>query len=231
MAYAHLINCMLLCFGPYFVLYRAKNLSDFGGLRVCLYAGLGYFLTTACKMIIMASLLSYSTELQPDFDLQMELNKNTFNLIDIIGIYAILRSKWTALNDSRARLYSIGLGWAFTEGLCTNFFYLILNANTDEFSWKYISKAFISNTDMLEIICVVALVSHASKLINKNENLLSLKFISILFVVIIRNVIIPTLLTYLGIANAKSDPDIPLLSSKTIFTLVLLMFSKVNAFL
>ena len=85
-------------------------------------------------MIILASLLSSSQESPEEssnsvdiisvlfnktnefiyFSLKnQELRQNLFNLVDFIGIYFILRYKWTFIDDLPCRILSIAIGIYF----------------------------------------------------------------------------------------------------------------------
>lgn len=90
--------------------------------------------------------------------------KNAFNLIDLLGIYILLKYKWSSLDDQFARIIAIALGifnkimkikfkkkgWNFVESVLGSFFYFFMHASGDEFSWKYIYKAMFNNMDLVK---------------------------------------------------------------------------------
>jgi hypothetical protein len=56
MAFLHLINCLILAYAPIIIIYKNTCLADHGW-KVCLFAGLGYLVTSCVKMLAFASLV------------------------------------------------------------------------------------------------------------------------------------------------------------------------------
>lgn len=62
MAFSHLINCLLLLYAPLFVIYKAKNLSDYSAYKLVLGAVLACLITSFCKIFLLASFSIYLTD-------------------------------------------------------------------------------------------------------------------------------------------------------------------------
>eukprot|EP01016_Furgasonia_blochmanni_P052608 TRINITY_DN840_c0_g1_i1.p2 TRINITY_DN840_c0_g1~~TRINITY_DN840_c0_g1_i1.p2 ORF type:complete len:230 (-),score=78.47 TRINITY_DN840_c0_g1_i1:262-951(-) len=229
MAYSHFINCLLLTYGPYFIIYKAANLSEHGAFKVSSFSGLAFLITAAVKMTILATIMSSSVE-NPDFHWFNELNKNSFNIIDIVGIYLLLKSKWSVLDNSSLRIVAVAVGWHFVEALCTNFFYLLLNATGEEFSWKYLSKSLLNNFELFETICIVALVLQMRKYLNKGEGLASGKVIILLFFIVLRSVLLPTVLSYIT-QTSTEDINTLVMGLKGGYTFLLVAFISINQYM
>mmetsp|Transcript_14723 Transcript_14723/g.16912 ORF Transcript_14723/g.16912 Transcript_14723/m.16912 type:complete len:232 (-) Transcript_14723:120-815(-) len=229
MSYSHLINCIMLSFGPYFVCYRAKNMSDFNAFRVCLAAAVAYLLTTVCKMILLATVLSTEHD-SHTFDLVSETNKNFFNLIDCVGIFALLQYRFSFMDKPNVRAWAITIGWGLCESICTNFFYFILHATGEEFSWKYISKALVCNLEILETYCVVVLLLYVARSHRRQESVLHPKNILAYIGLFAKSVGFATFTNYLIHKNAEDEINTELIASKAVFAMAFWAFTGVFGF-
>ncbi len=84
MSYVHLVNCLLLTFGPLNCVYRSRKLhlsSGFVGLLVTI---LFFVMTGSVKTILMAFLLPSHSSPATD------LLKSAFNSLDAVGLYFLL---------------------------------------------------------------------------------------------------------------------------------------------
>jgi len=60
-------------------------------------------------MIIIASFIAAPSE-GAHFNLLLEINKNLFNLVDIMGIYVALKYKYTLLDNQLVRVLAVAIG-------------------------------------------------------------------------------------------------------------------------
>jgi len=229
MAFSHIINCILLTYGPYFVAYRAKSIPENGAVKICIFAALACLITSAVKMIIIASFFSTGFETN-SFDLSMEVQKNIFNLIDYLGIFVALKYRWSFTDNQSVRITAFTIGWSFFESLCSNFFYFIFSANSDEFSWKHILRAVSSNLDIVDTFCAVAMIVALSNNV-KSGGRFSLANIFIGLVLLAKATILPIYTSHLSFLHPNSENNQEQVIAKAVFSLSLLFLTIFGRFL
>ncbi|CAD8124367.1 unnamed protein product [Paramecium sonneborni] len=155
MAFSHLINCLLLAFGPFFVVYKARSLAEQGAYKTVLISILGCLLTQFCKLFLLAS-LSVITE-------QLIHIKLLFDLIDCYGIILVSKQK-TNIDDKLSRIFAIAIGWGLMDCVMKHLFTFIPNATTDEFTWTFILRGITANLEFFETLFLVGLLQSKNKI-------------------------------------------------------------------
>jgi len=172
-------------------------------------------------MIIIASFFSAGFE-PTQFDLAMEINKNIFNVIDCLGIFVALKNRWSTAQmnseNPNVRIWAFAIGWSLCDAICSNLFYLIFNATADEFSWKYILRAFSSNLDIVEIFCTVALIVALTRNLKRGEKLFDFSNAVVLIILFSRATLFPIYASYLHFSHPNSELNIEQIAAKGVFT-------------
>jgi len=225
MAFSHLINCLLLAYGPFFVCYKAKNLSEYGAYKVVLFSAAAYLLTAAIKVILLATFLPISAETQ-EFNVLLEFNKNIFNFIEIVGLYFTLKHRYSYMDNKALRSWAVTIGWGFADIVVSNLFFFILNATGDEFNWKYMVRAATANIEILEVYCLVSLVIYILKNVRKTDVTMSTANIIAFIFGFIKTSIFPTVIAYLLNAGLISEEDHRLPVAKGFMAVTLYILCK-----
>merc|ERR1719445_406987 len=129
-----------------------------------MWSGVGYALTQAAKIFVMATFLptdETNDSLNDDgmpFNLQHSMMESAVNVIELFGVQLTLEysRKLSHLNPS-VRILAVGLGWTLAESC----FYLVplwLGARGMEFSWEYFGMGLQANIDMLLHMSFIAAV-------------------------------------------------------------------------
>jgi len=153
MTFFHFINCAVLTFSPYFIVYQAK-LLEYRQLTTCLYVSLAYVATQLIKLILLATFVPPSEA--NVFDLVHELMKAVIGISDIIGTYLIFSVGSTAPRD--VRILALALGWAAAESVMVRLAPLWINARGLEFSWSHIHIAIEANINIVVYVGFATLV-------------------------------------------------------------------------
>lgn len=84
------------------------------------------------------------------------------------------------------------------ESICRSFFYFILNASGDEFSFAFILKAIFNNLELFENIAIVAMAIYLNKEFRSHNSskktILTNKATLILMLIFIKATVFPTIL-------------------------------------
>jgi len=194
----HFLNCLLLTFAPFFIVYRGTKLSEESALKSCALAGLGYATTQALKAFLMATFL-------PSVDVSIfnpvqEALKVVVNMVELVGIHYTLQLTPKLSKFSHGdRIITVGLGWALTESLVLYLLPLWLGARGLEFSWEFIEMGVASNINLLMYCGVVGAVWLRSRTNLETAAFPLLLGISVLF--LIAPAINMYMLTVLKLAN------------------------------
>jgi len=151
MAMHHFMNCLLLCFGPHFLLYQATKLKDDNALKPCGFSGLFYCLTQLIKIMVMATILPSFHEGET-FGIYQELIKLPVSVVDFIGLQFALQRPYLGRFDHHVRILAVTLGWSVAESVMTYLVPLWLGARGLEFSWEYLEMGIASNVNLLLLL-------------------------------------------------------------------------------
>jgi len=145
----HFVNCAVLTFAPYWVLYKSSKLSEYRALQVILFAGLGFALTQVAELISMALLLPGKTD-APGFHLGQELGELLVHFLEPIGVHLTL-NKIPRLSQYPAdlRVVAVAIGWSCAQSLALFLFPLWFGARGMEFSWDYIQMGLTANVQLV----------------------------------------------------------------------------------
>lgn len=143
MSYVHLVNCLLLTFGPLNAVYRARKLHLSGGFLGLLVTMLYFILTASLKTILVAFLLPSHSSLTTD------LLRSCLHSLDALGIYFLLQSKSVCLDNKVNKIFLVGVGWSLAESLFQNTLFLFINASADAFSWASLVQSVMANLDFV----------------------------------------------------------------------------------
>jgi len=153
MTFFHFVNCALLTFSPYFIIYHAK-LLEYSQLTTILYVSLAYVATQLSKLILLATFVP-SSEANV-FDFVQEVMKAVIGVADIVGIYVLFRFGSTAPRD--VRILALAIGWAGAESVMVRLAPLWINARGLEFSWSHIHIAIDANINIVVYVGFATLV-------------------------------------------------------------------------
>jgi len=158
MTMIHFVNCAVLTFAPYWVLYKSSKLSEYRALQVILFAGLGFALTQVAELISMALLLPGKTD-APGFHLGQELGELLVHFLEPIGVHLTL-NKIPRLSQYPAdlRVVAVAIGWSCAQSLALFLFPLWFGARGMEFSWDYIQMGLTANVQLLFHLAFLASV-------------------------------------------------------------------------
>jgi len=138
-----------------------------------------------------------------------------------------LRNKYTYLDNSTLRILAVAIGWNITENICSNFFYFILNASGDEFTWRYIVRAVCCNFDLLETFCVVGLMVGITRQARKTGSLFGFENLIAFILASARSVIYPTVISYFANQGRVSEENETLPILKGVLSVSLYISCKV----
>lgn len=152
----HFGNCLALSVGPYFILYKNSGLSEYQSIWKLAKAGLAYFLTQLCKMLVLATFFP-TTEISSEHqvDIVGEFMKSTMDLSDLLGLH-LLMSQIPGRGEYKVLV--AGLGWASAEFLTTKLIPLWVGARAIEFNWKYTQLSFDSNISLVLYMAISSLI-------------------------------------------------------------------------
>eukprot|EP00736_Rhodelphis_marinus_P010222 Rmarinus@m.3456 len=153
----HFVNCVLLTFGPAFVVYNATSLAEYRAFGLCVRSGMLCCVTTLAKLLLLATFVPTSEE--ADYSLSLEVMKSSILVVDLIGMSMALRTK--GFRSGPLKALGVGLGWWFAECGMTTLMPLWFGARGMEASWEYVVMALQSNLALVERISLASLVSLA----------------------------------------------------------------------
>jgi hypothetical protein len=88
MTMMHLMNCLLLTYGPFVVTYRSSKLADYSPFQSCFMSGLIFAATALCKILFMAVFLPASAEESHGFSWAQESGKLIANVVCVSQVSA-----------------------------------------------------------------------------------------------------------------------------------------------
>jgi len=189
----HFINCILLAYGPFIVIYRTSKLLEESALKQCAFAAVGYAATQVVEFVVMAMTPGLDAG---GFHIAQEIFKTLITMCEAVGVYYTL--KWTP-NISKfeysIRVLAVGIGWAFAESVALYLIPLWIGARGMQFSWEYIEMGIASNVNLvLHLAFIGAIWLWARTDVDKASKPL------VLFVVAFR-VLLPSVLSYLQLVQ------------------------------
>ncbi|GMH34142.1 hypothetical protein BSKO_01976 [Bryopsis sp. KO-2023] len=156
MALFHLLNCVALCFLPHVVYYHATPLAEFSVLRSVIHGAVIQLFTSFGKVVVLACLLP-GTE-SAKHDLWKDGAQVLVSLIDIVGLFFALTSKWAHRSTSNEHKFqAVGLGWAFTDSLVRRAAPMWLGGFSPEFTLDHIMNALQSNIVLIQSLSFAAI--------------------------------------------------------------------------
>ncbi|KAM3144054.1 hypothetical protein pb186bvf_003818 [Paramecium bursaria] len=155
MAFSHLINCLLLTYGPLIAVYKAKNLAEVRAYNYVFYVALICLIAQFSKLFLLASLTVFSEHL-----LSIQ---SVFNFIDVYGLWYILRQK-SQIDDRQSRTFAVAVGWGVMDATLNHLTTFLFKASQDEFTWVFIQRALTANLEFFEIIAIAFLINKRSTL-------------------------------------------------------------------
>ncbi|XP_057302558.1 BOS complex subunit TMEM147-like [Hydractinia symbiolongicarpus] len=152
----HFGNCLALSIGPYFILYKCSGLSEYQTIWKLGKAGLAYFLTQLCKMLVLATFfpMTESTSTQ-HIDILSEFLKSTMDLSDLLGLHLLMLR---IPGRGELKVLVAGLGWASSEFLTTKLIPLWVGARAIEFNWIHTQLSFDTNISLVLYLTIAALI-------------------------------------------------------------------------
>uniref|UniRef100_A0A1I7Y2P0 BOS complex subunit TMEM147 n=1 Tax=Steinernema glaseri TaxID=37863 RepID=A0A1I7Y2P0_9BILA len=154
MTFFHFVNCVLLAYAPIVLTYKYSGLSEYSTVWKCLQAAMAYFVTQFSKMMVLATF--FPTPENDEFDVFMELMKNSADIFDVIGMHLAMNHLLTGRGEMR--FIAAGVGWAGAHSLANYFVTFVTGARATAFSWSYIQTAFLANNDLFFYVSMATLV-------------------------------------------------------------------------
>jgi len=153
----HFGNCLALSVGPYFILYKCSGLSEYHTLWKLGKAGLAYFLTQLCKMLVLATFFPMTEAMGDDrpLDILGEFLKSTMDLSDLLGLHLLMLR---IPGRGELKVLVAGLGWAASEFLTTKLIPLWVGARAIEFDWLHTQLSFDSNISLVLYLTIASLI-------------------------------------------------------------------------
>jgi len=155
----HFGNCLALSVGPYFLLYKYSRLSEYQTVWKLSQAGLAYFLTQLCKMLVLATFFPMSETIAESdgrqLDLLGEFLKSTMDVSDLLGLHLLMLR---IPGRGELKVLVAGLGWAASEFLTTKLVPLWVGARAIEFDWLHTQSSFDANISLVLYLTVAALI-------------------------------------------------------------------------
>jgi len=152
----HFGNCLALSIGPYFILYKCSRLSEYQTVWKLGKAGLAYFLTQLCKMLVLATFFPMTdTTGGSQIDILGEFLKSTMDLSDLLGLHLLMLR---IPGSGELKVLVAGLGWASSEFLTTKLLPLWFGARAIEFNWIHTQQSFDTNINLVLYLTIAALI-------------------------------------------------------------------------
>jgi len=147
------MNCAVLAFAPYFVLFKYSSLSEYCSLwQCCQGAGL-YFATQFIKLLTYATFFPAQETFTPSVFQYFIMN--VADMYDIVGLW--LAISWIS-GRGVVRFIVAGYSWAFAHSLSTHLLPLIIGARKAVFHWAFIQRGFEANLDLVFFVAMATLV-------------------------------------------------------------------------
>ncbi|TKR68106.1 hypothetical protein L596_024139 [Steinernema carpocapsae] len=154
MTFFHFVNCALLAYAPIFISYKYTGLSEYTTFVKCALSAFAYFGTQFAKMMVLATF--FPTTEGDEFDIFMELMKNSADVFDVIGMHLAMTHFLTGRGEMR--FIAAGVGWAAAHSVASYFITFVSGARATAFSWSYIQTAFAANIDLFFFVSFSTLV-------------------------------------------------------------------------
>jgi len=153
----HFGNCLALSVGPYFILYKCSGLSEYHTIWKLAKAGLAYFLTQLCKMLVLATFFPMTEAAGGDHQLDIlgEFLKSTMDLSDLLGLHLLMLR---IPGRGELKVLVAGLGWAASEFLTTKLIPLWVGARAIEFDWLHTQLSFDANISLVLYLTIASLI-------------------------------------------------------------------------
>lgn len=152
----HFGNCLALSIGPSFILYKSSRLSEYQTVWKLAQAGLAYFLTQLCKMLVLATFFPMTeTGENQQIDILGEFLKSTMDLSDLLGLHLLMLR---IPGKGELKVLVAGLGWASSEFLTTKLLPLWVGARAIEFDWLHTQQSFDTNISLVLYLTIAALI-------------------------------------------------------------------------
>jgi hypothetical protein len=192
MTFYHFINCVVLTYAPYFVVYKSTSLAEESLFNVCSNGGCAYGATKVGEMILVATLLPNSDT--KVFILSQEVMKAFISIVDVFGLHFVLKRTRCGTDQ---KVLAIGLGWAFVDAIFRRLLPLWIGARGVEFEWQYIQMSVDSNITLISSVTLTALVWMAFSTKGKDSDQIFKDQMPILVTVILCMLSVPVISGYL----------------------------------
>uniref|UniRef100_A0A914WW20 BOS complex subunit TMEM147 n=1 Tax=Plectus sambesii TaxID=2011161 RepID=A0A914WW20_9BILA len=156
MTFFHFANCLALTYAPYFISYKYSGLSEYSSVWKCAQAAFAYLFTQLAKFLILATFFPAGELEGQRFDLVAEFMKSTVDVVDLIGLHAVIA--YALVGKGEIRFLAAGLGWATAESLASRLQPFWMGAKGPGFDWKYTQMGLESNLNLVFYMSVAALV-------------------------------------------------------------------------
>jgi BOS complex subunit TMEM147 len=156
MTWLHFLNCSLLTYAPFGVVYKSSRLSDYQSLKLALWACAGYVATQLLKLFLLATFVPASGDDEAaggggataiEFSVLVEFMKALVSVTEMVGMTLTLR--YGQKFEPKMRVLAAALGWAFADAVLSKLLPLFISARQAEFSWENVQMALASNVSML----------------------------------------------------------------------------------
>jgi len=157
----HFGNCLVVSCAPYLLLYKGSRLSEYQAVWKLVNAGMAYFLTQMCKMLVLATFFPIMSDGptgddgKQDVDFVNEFLKSTMDISDLLGIHLLMNR---IPGRGELKVLIAGLGWASAEFVTTKLIPLWVGARAIEFDWKHTITSLDNNISLVLYLSVATLI-------------------------------------------------------------------------
>lgn len=153
MTYYHLGNCLALAYGPYYIVYKHFELSEYGAFWKCVQVAGLYLVTELCKMLLLATL--FPADLISDTSLLSVFLQCTVDIADLVGLSLVMK-KISASGLTKVMI--AGLGWSSGDFLLGRALPLWAGARGLQFDWQYLLMSLEANQMLVQHMVMAGLV-------------------------------------------------------------------------
>uniref|UniRef100_A0A7S1CN95 BOS complex subunit TMEM147 n=1 Tax=Bicosoecida sp. CB-2014 TaxID=1486930 RepID=A0A7S1CN95_9STRA len=154
MTYYHLINCLMLTFGPYVVVDRASRLKDDHRYGVYLWSVFAYLTTQLAKMLFAATFLPAGGS---GVGATQAVAGGLLSLADGAGVLYILSYRCKGRGKVESVL-ATGMGWAIAQAVSSHLMPLWMHARATEFTWTSLERGVEANLQLVGALALTALM-------------------------------------------------------------------------